>query len=167
MTTRNRQPAGRPTGGQFAPEARSSADVALDPHAGDYRNRFLPSDTPGMLTDERGHLVGLGEAVDWDSGFRVNPDGSVDVGVSSSTARDLERAAEDASADDFGEIPEAVRGHSGQHGYDGPLMHPSEQLAGGMAKAVLETPGTYVLTEARDHDDPDALIGWVLLRRES
>src|SRR5690625_46832 len=31
MTTRSRQPAGRPTGGQFAPEARGDASVSLAP----------------------------------------------------------------------------------------------------------------------------------------
>src|SRR5690625_3559731 len=30
MTTRNRQPAGRPTGGQFAPDAKAGADISLD-----------------------------------------------------------------------------------------------------------------------------------------
>lgn len=38
-----------------------------------------------------------------------------------------------------------LAGHSGQHGYHGPIMHPSETLSGGLADAVLSTPGLYVV----------------------
>lgn len=37
-----------------------------------------------------------------------------------------------------------VSGFSGQHGYRGPMMHASEQLAGGIARHVLATPGLWV-----------------------
>jgi len=108
----------------------------------------------------------LNAIVEWDSAFRVNPNGTVDTGVESAAANSLRTIAENTGADEFDDVPEAVTGHSGQHGYSGPIMHPSEQLGGGMASDVLDSPGTYMLTEAQDFDDPDNLVGWVLLRRE-
>lgn len=62
-------------------------------------------------------------------------------------------------------------GYTRQHGYRGPVMHPSESLGGGMARDMLADPGTYVLTVAywtpeddAEDDGPDA-DGWVVLRR--
>ena len=60
---------------------------------------------------------------------------------------------------------EFVDGYSGQFRYSGPAMHPSEYLGGGMARDVLDTPGTYVLCVVEDLDDMDNPAGWVLLRR--
>lgn len=37
-----------------------------------------------------------------------------------------------------------MTGHSGQHGYSGPLMHQSEVIGGGMADYILDRPGLYV-----------------------
>lgn len=61
-----------------------------------------------------------------------------------------------------------VTGYSGQYGYSGPVMHASEQLAGGMARDILATPGTYLVTcvyseidEDGNAEDPTA---WILLR---
>jgi len=60
----------------------------------------------------------------------------------------------------------AVSGYSGQHGYSGPIMHVSEFLGGGMAEAIVQDGGTYVVVEVRDEDgtypEGDA-IGWMLL----
>src|SRR5690625_1111032 len=64
MTTRNRQPAGRPTGGQFAPEARAGADVSLGADGAqdvaDYRyelRRHVDRGTTGLTSDERGEAA--------------------------------------------------------------------------------------------------------------
>ena len=63
---------------------------------------------------------------------------------------------------------EALTGYTGQYGYRGPVMHPSEQLAGGIASDVLETPGVYVVTAVEcepTDDDPDPFpAGWAILR---
>lgn len=40
---------------------------------------------------------------------------------------------------------EALTGWTGQHGYNGPVMHQSEFLGGGLAQHVLDTPGVYVV----------------------
>ena len=68
-------------------------------------------------------------------------------------------------------------GASGQYGYDGPILHPSEFLGGGLAKKVLTTPGTYVLVdvsyqEEEEFDDEGYVIldydpsGWVVLKKD-
>jgi hypothetical protein len=43
---------------------------------------------------------------------------------------------------------ELLDGYSGQYGYSGPVMHPSEFIGGGMARDILATPGTYVAVAA-------------------
>ena len=37
-----------------------------------------------------------------------------------------------------------MTGYTGQYGYNGPVMHSSEFIGGGMARDILETPGDYV-----------------------
>lgn len=41
-----------------------------------------------------------------------------------------------------------LTGFSGQYRYSGPIMHPSELIAGGIARYILENPGTYVAVVA-------------------
>lgn len=62
---------------------------------------------------------------------------------------------------------EAITGYSGQHGYSGPCMHPSEFLGGRMAGDVLDTPGVYVLVEPVDEDTLEGIDMWVLLKRKN
>jgi hypothetical protein len=52
---------------------------------------------------------------------------------------------------------ELLSGYTGQHGYDGPWMHDSEQLGGRMAGDILERPGYYVAVYASypDEDEPE------------
>jgi hypothetical protein len=40
---------------------------------------------------------------------------------------------------------EALTGYTGQYGYNGPHMHASEYLGGGLARDILATPGVYVV----------------------
>lgn len=62
---------------------------------------------------------------------------------------------------------EPVRGYTGQYGYNGPVMHPSEYLGGNMARDVLATPGLYVCITVEDGDDLEGdAVGWMLLRIE-
>src|SRR5699024_11906394 len=119
------------------------------------------------LGEQDGNEMPLNAMVEWDSAFRVNPNGTGDTGVESAAANSLMTIAENTCADEFDDVPEAVTGHSGQHGYSGPIMHPSEQLGGGMASDVLDSPGTYMLTEAQDLDDRENLARWGLRRRDA
>lgn len=59
-----------------------------------------------------------------------------------------------------------ISGYSGQHGYSGPVMHSSETLSPGLLKALEEKyPGDiFALTIVEDADDPENLIGWLILR---
>ena len=59
----------------------------------------------------------------------------------------------------------AVSGFSGQHDYDGALMHPSEFIGGGLEKHILETPGYYAVEVVADEEDEDIDAGWVLLHK--
>jgi hypothetical protein len=111
----------------------------------------------------------LNSAVEFDSPFRVNDDGTIsdaygehyapDVYLSESTDIEIE-------SDDW----EALTGYTGQYGYNGAVMHPSEYLGGGLARDVLDTPGVYVVVEVRDLDndypegDP---IGWAILKHQT
>lgn len=52
-------------------------------------------------------------------------------------------------------------GLTGQHGYDGPILHNSEQIAGAVERRVLERPGIYVALVAywTPEDEPEGLTG--------
>ena len=56
----------------------------------------------------------------------------------------------------------ALTGYTGQHAYSGAVMHASEYLGGGLARDILATPGTYVVTSVGVHDEEPA--GWAVLR---
>jgi len=59
---------------------------------------------------------------------------------------------------------ELLNGFSGQYGYSGPVMHPSEYIGDGLARYILETPGIYVAVVVSDvHHDDDA--GWAVARK--
>lgn len=68
---------------------------------------------------------------------------------------------------------QAMTGLTGQHGYNGAVLHPSEVMAPGVARAMLdivrgeEAPIAFVLTEVRDEDlsHPEDPIGWTILYR--
>ena len=63
-----------------------------------------------------------------------------------------------------------LTGFSGQYGYDGPLMHASEYIGGGLAEHIAEVPGLYVATVAYplplDEDGDHEPDSWVVLYRE-
>lgn len=65
----------------------------------------------------------------------------------------------------------ATYGMSGQHGYRGGVMHPSEYIGGAIARRLLsDEPTIYVITEVRDENGtfPDGdPIGWTILRYTS
>lgn len=64
---------------------------------------------------------------------------------------------------------EFLSGFSGQHGYDGPLMHSSEYIGGGLAEHIAAVPGLYVAAAAYplplDEDDDAEPTDWVVLYR--
>lgn len=56
-------------------------------------------------------------------------------------------------------------GWTGQYGYRGALMHPSEFIGGCLADHILETPGYWVALVPSFSDDSDD--AWVLAYRET
>lgn len=59
------------------------------------------------------------------------------------------------------------QGRTGQWGYNGPILHASEFLGGGMARDLLEDEGTYVLCLVEDHLDGLACpAGWIILKKK-
>ena len=63
---------------------------------------------------------------------------------------------------------ELVSGFTGQHGYDGPVMHESEYMGGGIVQYTMDTPGIYAVQYVLAWSDSDfeeyEYVGWVLLR---
>lgn len=57
-------------------------------------------------------------------------------------------------------------GYSGQQGYSGPIMHPSEFIGGGLERDIMATPGDYVALVVETNDDDDELAGWAVARRD-
>lgn len=61
---------------------------------------------------------------------------------------------------------EPLTGFTGQYGYSGPVMHPSETISGGLARYILDTPGLYVAVVVNALDDDgeqaDEPAGWAV-----
>lgn len=124
---------------------------------------FSPSYTP-QLADT------LDDILSFDSPpVRVNSDGTL------TEVRDVyspESFAADGADDETDILTparlagwEVLTGYSGQHGYNGPVMHPSEFIGEGLARAILSTPGVYAVASVDDVEDDGYPIGWVVLRK--
>ena len=57
-----------------------------------------------------------------------------------------------------------VSGLSGQDRYDGPIFHPSEVIAGPVMEWMTQNPAQYVVVPVENEDDPEDLVGWMLLQ---
>lgn len=100
--------------------------------------------------------VSLSDMMDFDCPVRVHPDGTV--------TRELDVQApelHDGELDTGGQPWTLLDGYSGQYGYSGPIMHPSEFIGGGMARDILAEPGVYValVDYPTDDGEPD---GWAV-----
>jgi hypothetical protein len=114
--------------------------------------------------------------------IRVNADGSLsdspenpylDEAVRSRLVNDETEEWEDDI--NLPEGWELMSGYTGQHGYNGPVMHASEYIGGGLARDILEAPGDYVaLPMESDCEglrcDPEVgcdcePAGWVVARK--
>lgn len=124
---------------------------------------LVPASTPRRVTVDT-----LTYAVEFECPFTVTADGMVADPPAGVWAPDVywydgdpDAELEPGYADEWRFYS---RGYTGQYGYAGPVLHPSEQLAGGLARDMLEDPGVYVVCAVSDPEDPDALIGWCVLR---
>lgn len=90
-----------------------------------------------MKTHTNVNRDNLNSVMEFDHVIRVHADGTVTD------------AAEYAPELCDGALPadspwSLMTGYTGQYGYRGPIMHPSEFIGGGMADDILSTPGLYV-----------------------
>ena len=68
---------------------------------------------------------------------------------------------------------ELMTGYTGQYSYNGPIMHVSEFVGGGLEDAIRATPGLYVVveptglypSEEAEEAHGDQPIGWVVARK--
>jgi len=107
--------------------------------------------TPSPVTEDT-----LNSFMEFDHVIRVLPGGAVThdtPGVYAPESLDMEVDGDGQSihADDSdikGQAKSAgwalLTGYTGQYSYNGPVMHPSEFIGGGLARHILETPGYYV-----------------------
>jgi hypothetical protein len=109
----------------------------------------------------------LNQAMEFDCPVRIHPDGNVTV-ADDAWAPELH----DGQLADHGWI--LLDGYSGQYGYSGPIMHPSEYIGGRMARDILARPGLYVTLVAeysceecltRDDCQEDHWQGWAVAFR--
>lgn len=98
----------------------------------------------------------LNTALELDSVFLVNPDGTVELTGDFAPEVTGEQGPVDPTV---GNEPDRweffSRGYSGQHAYAGPEMHASEQFSGGLARDVLANPGVYALVGVTYLCDPE------------
>lgn len=104
----------------------------------------------------------LSDMLEFDHPVIVHADGTVSDAVGVYAPEVYEDG--DASLPYVNDGWELLDGYSGQCGYSGPVMHPSEFVGGRLADDVLSEPGIYVVTAVCDPDDGEA-YGWVVARR--
>lgn len=82
-------------------------------------------------------------AVEFDHPFTVTAAGELADAPTGIYAPDYYN---DTDAEELARVGwEALTGYTGQYGYNGPHMHSSEYLGGGLARDVLSTPAVYVV----------------------
>lgn len=89
----------------------------------------------------------LDEAMEFWVGIEVLDDGTIVEGVDTPSMELYMEKGDDGQWHDQFQIPEGwalMAGYSGQHGYNGPVMHPSEFISGGMERDILGNAGVYV-----------------------
>jgi hypothetical protein len=91
----------------------------------------------------------LNEIMAFDHVIQVHPDGTVTDAPDDVHAPELDAENDTVSGDGW----TLLRGFTGQYGYNGPIMHSSEFIGGGLARHILETPGYYVALVAEYWSD--------------
>ena len=103
------------------------------------------------MNNEKVTAENLNSVMEFEHVIRVAADGTVTDSPYSVGSRDayfdLNVTADGVDEFDMSEGWELLKGFTGQHGYNGPVMHSSEYIGGGMARDILETPGDYVALE--------------------
>lgn len=110
-------------------------------------------------------MTALSDRMEFDHVIQIHEDGSI-TDRNDLYAPDLMDEAIDSDDWEF-----FSTGYTGQYGYNGPIMHNSEFIGGGLERDILSTPGVYVAVVASwtpgEEDDPEEgiiLEGWAILR---
>lgn len=124
----------------------------------------------------------LNEVMSFDHVIRVMEDGTVDTNPANAPIEPQITMLVDDDGQQVGgdEDLEGLKGHrypwelmtgyTGQYGYNGPVMHVSETISGGLARDILNTPGYYValvIEVERDTDEESEETqpaGWAVAR---
>jgi hypothetical protein len=117
----------------------------------------------------------LNDVMEFDHVIRVRGDGTISVPEPHVYAPEL-HALSDAEGSHLPETDADLHrqareqgwtleaGWSGQHGYRGPCMHPSEYVGGALAEYIIAHPGLWVAVIVNE-EDPDASDTWAILHR--
>lgn len=142
----------RDSGGKFAPKdgwppevALGAADAQLPAASAEWKKY----DGPDLREDRN-----LSNLMEFDHVIAVGPDGEAYDGIRGKFAPDCFNVDPYHNSIEGWEL---LTGYTGQHGYDGPWMHDSEQLSGRMVDDILDRPGYYVAVYASypDEDEPE------------
>jgi hypothetical protein len=141
-TTAAGEPVARPLTGRRSHRHRTITPIEQD-HTVTLR---LPTTVAAVLAELRSgnprDYLALSDLMEFDHPITVTDDGRVTDGPANLYAPNL--YDDDLDSDSW----ELLNGYSGQDRYAGPIMHPSEFIGGGMARDILDTPGTYVAVAA-------------------
>lgn len=117
-----------------------------------------------MNANQKTNQKSLNDIMGFDHVVIINKDGSVSDGPNSICVPELWE--DDLSSDEW----ELLSGFSGQDRYNGPIMHDSEYIGGGLEDYIIEKPGIYVAIVSNyfgedDVDDAETEIsGWAVAR---
>ena len=107
-------------------------------------------------------------SVEFDTPFIVRPGGTIEPAPAVYAPSVFHDDETDVTVD--GPDWRPLRGYTGQYGYSGAVMHPSEYLGGRLAADILAEPGVYVVVAVEvmpdDDDDSPEPAGWAVLRYE-
>ena len=104
------------------------------------------ADDPGRIDKpNKSDIEELSSLMDFDHVIEVHDDGTVTDAAPGIYAPEL-HGEEFTGFTDW----RLLSGYTGQYGYNGPVMHPSEFVGGRLAQDILTTPGLYVALVVED-----------------
>lgn len=120
----------------------------------------------------------LNDMMQIDHVIRVREGGVIDAGVTGVWAPEIHVGTDEdgqiTDADERQMIEDAeaqgwtlLTGWTGQYSYNGPIMHASEYIGGGLETHIRETPGLYCAVVVETDDDRDDAAGWAVAYRET
>ena len=86
----------------------------------------------------------LNDTMEFDHVVMVAEDGTITEPRDIHVYADLNVAKDGTDEFDLSDGWELLKGFTGQYGYNGPVMHSSEYVGGGLERHIKETPGYYV-----------------------